>query len=131
MGAPGSQGPPLPLASPSDLPPPTNPDIAHSAKALGVTYEQLFDACTEAYHGNTGPVYPGSLSFEDEDQLERAIRGDRPLPGPGKIYFDPWSTWDAWAEESGVVFPEEGSSCCPEVEHPSEPIFSYPDPSAK
>lgn len=104
-----------------DFSPPTrevqlNESLKECAKKLGVTYQQLMDACASVvasdYMGTPAP-YPGTLSSEElEEALDDCYVGD---------------IWYEWSEETGHEFEDQGSACCPEPVHPDCGLFEIPE----
>lgn len=74
---------------------------------LGVTYQELMDACDKMENTGNSSQYNGSLdkeSFED-------------------ITYDKYELWSAWSEESGIEFENTGTACCPEYDYPDFPFY--------
>ena len=81
------------------------------AKKLGVTYQQLLDACeTATTDWETQTPYPGTLTQEEVD-----------------LHWDnnSWDIWESWADEVGYEFENIGTACCPETDVPDGFIFSF------
>jgi hypothetical protein len=78
------------------------------AKEMGVSYEQLMDACS--YHVASGcnkyHQYPGTLSEETVEDSSLDID----------------DLWYEWSEETGHEFENIGSACCAEYEYPGIPF---------
>ena len=90
-----------------DFSPPTTPVVLNKyldnfAKEIGVSYQQLMDACWVKAEGGV-PKYPGTLTVEELEELE---------------YYDVWSEWCDETLFDG--FPDYGTACCSEIEYPSE-----------
>lgn len=85
-----------------------NSYIAEIAVELGVTYEQLMEACDYVTSGGTygwrEAKYPGTL---DANELEKALDE-----------FDSDTLWSEWSDETGYEFENQGSACCPEYDYP-------------
>lgn len=91
--------------------------IARSAAELGVTYQQLMDACAHVIEHGEPMGYPGTLTAEElETALDKA---------------DSHDIWSEWSNETGYEFENEGTSCCPEYSYPDESFFSVPAPIAE
>lgn len=83
-----------------------NKYLAEYAEHLGVTYEQLMDACAYVMSHDESPApYCGSMTAEAvEEAMETTVElGD---------------LWMEWSAESGHEFVNNGSECCPEYEYP-------------
>lgn len=100
--------PELDFAPPTE-PPQENRYLKRWADELGVTYEQLIDACNKAVDTWEGVPYPGTKT---EEELEDVIYDAR------------WEVFAEWAEETGYEFENIGSACCPEYHMPEE-LFTF------
>jgi hypothetical protein len=90
-----------------------NRAIEQTAKAFGVTYEQVLEAADKVVSGKYGydeAPYPGTLTAEE-------FR---------KVKWDHWDFWSEWADETFYEFENTGSGCCPEYDYP-EVLFASPE----
>lgn len=89
-----------------------NDVLNDAAKALGVTYQQLMDACASVVENDEAAAYPGTLSAEDlEEAIDAMYLGD--------VYSE-------WGEEVEHEFYNSGTECCPEYDYPRE-LFAIPE----
>ena len=80
-----------------------NQYLASCADQVGVTYEQLMEACANVIETGEAALYPGTkTSSELADILN-------------DIYSE---VWYEWSVEVGHEFDNEGSACCPEYRYP-------------
>lgn len=84
----------------------TNKVLQGIADDLGVSYQELMEACDKVVRKGRSTPYNGPL---DEGAFER-------------LADDPYELWYEWSEETGYTFPEYGSACCPEPEYPDFPF---------
>jgi hypothetical protein len=89
-----------------------NTTLLDAAKELGVTYEQLLEACEYAVEHDRPAKYPGTFSADELDNAQDHI--------------ELWEVWSEWGSETGHYFPNEGSACCPEYAYPDCSLFSIP-----
>ena len=97
-----------------DFSPPTegvkkNPHLEEHAEALGITYEQLMEACSEAVNTYQRVPYPGNKT---EEEIEEN--------------YDKYDIFCEWADEVGYEFENMGTSCCPEYDYP-DTLFVFED----
>lgn len=78
--------------------------IQRAANSLGLTYPQLMNVC-EALVYKKPVVYNGTLT---PDKLNTAIDE-----------IETSDLWWAWSEETGYIFENQGTGCCPEYNYPS------------
>jgi len=83
--------------------------LERNAKSLGVTYDQLLEACAHVVNHYSPMPYPTAI---DEDDLEKLL--DK---------ADQYDIWSEWGEETGHEFENNGSACCPEYDYPDTPLF--------
>ncbi len=97
-----------------DFAPPTreaerNKWFQQHADQLGVTYDQLLDACQYVIDNDKSAPYPGT---KDAEELEGAME-------------DIGDIFSTWSDESGHEFENIGSGCCPEYQYP-DVLFAIP-----
>lgn len=85
--------------------------IKYTADALGVTYQQVMDAAAHAVTNGKPTAYPGTKTRDEYDEAMDQV----------EIY----DFWSEWAEESGHVFENHGTSCCPEYAYPECALFKF------
>jgi hypothetical protein len=93
--------------APPEREPEQNSYLLGYAKDLGLTYEQLMEACEFAVENEHFAPYYGTLSPED---LEKAWEKD----------VDIYDIWSNWADQSGHEFENTGTECCPEYQYPDQ-----------
>ena len=79
-----------------------NPTLVGYAKDLGVTYEQLMEACEKVVDTGEPVKYPGTKTKEEREDA------------------DVWDLWFEWGHETNYEFENYGSECCPEYEYPKQ-----------
>jgi len=81
-----------------------NYTLASYADELGVTYQQLMNACQYVVDKDKAAPYPGTKTPEElEEAWENVER---------------YELWSSWADETNYEFPNYGTECCPEYEYP-------------
>lgn len=93
--------------SPPSRPVEKNSALQRYADRLGVTYEQLIEACDFVFAHNEPAKYPGNKSAEEVEWAN-----------------DPYELWPNWAAENGHAFDNQGTECCPEYDYPDCRLFS-------
>lgn len=94
-----------------DFTPPTrevvkNRWLQQHAEKLGVTYEQLMEACAYVVEHDKAAPYAGTKVGEDlADALDS---------------IDRYDIFSNWSEESGYEFTNNGTECCPEYDYPDK-----------
>lgn len=106
-----------PKVSPDTVSPNTvsqNEYLAECAKEMGVSYEQLMQACRTYADTDVQVCYPGTLSEETvREKVENYI-------------IDHYEMWSCWEDENGGdIFPDYGTGCCPEIEYPDDIPFKW------
>lgn len=91
-----------------------NKYLLRYADALGVTYQQLMDACKEVADTLEPAKYPGSKTAEELDDVLNNVNNDD--------YYC-YDMWSEWSDESGYEFDNIGSMCCPEYDYPECELF--------
>lgn len=82
------------------------------ANSIGVTYDQLIQACSSYVKTDRKSPYPGVLSEETvEQQVEDAVEIS--------------DMWYEWSNETGYEFENEGTECCPEYTYPDGIPFEW------
>lgn len=104
-----------------------NSYLKGAADSLGVTYQQLMAAAEQVVDKDKSTLYPGTLNFYEKDE-----DGDYILDFDTVLEesFDKYDFWSYWSDETGYVFENTGSACCPEHEYPDTPLF-YWSPTKK
>jgi hypothetical protein len=92
-----------------------NTYLEGNAKELGVTYEQLMEACANVVEHDEPMLYPGTLDSDALDEAWESVRYD---------------IWSEWSDEANYEFENHGSACCPEYNYPETPLFKYAAPQA-
>ena len=82
-----------------------NKYLEESAVALGVSYDQLMDACAKVVASERPVPYPGTKSPSEVAESESDHRYD---------------VWSEWADETGYAFQNNGTECCPEYAYPDQ-----------
>lgn len=93
------------FATPANQPP-KNKYFQREADSLGVTYEQLMNACSKMVYDNQETPYPGK-------DFDKAVSS-----------YDEYDLWGEWAEETGYEFYNVGTECCPEYDYPGFPFYN-------
>ncbi len=84
-----------------------NATLDECAGLLGVTYQQLMDACEFVHDKDRPAKYPGEKTAEElEGIMDREV--------------ELRDLWSEWSSETGVEFENHGSMCCPEYAYPEE-----------
>lgn len=97
--------------TPPEREPQKNKYLVDYAAELGVTYEQLMDACAYVVEHNDPAPYPGTKPFSEiADQNA-----------------DTYDIWYEWTNETGHEFENYGTECCPEYAYPECSLFAEPD----
>lgn len=90
-----------------------NATLQSIADRIGLTYEQLMEACGKINETDQPVLYSGTKTREEvEQEIEDMERYD---------------LWSEWGEENLYDFPNDGTDCCPEYRHPDCELFSFKD----
>ena len=87
-----------------------NKTLLANAEDLGLTYQQLMDACQKCVDTNSPVEYEGTKTAEELSE---------------DVFVDSYEIWSEWCEETGYDdFPDYGTDCCPEIEYPNA-LFTF------
>lgn len=103
-----------------DFSPPTrevklNEYLQRNAVGLGVTYQELMDMCQYVVDNDKPAPIPETCTKTSEQIQEAIDESDIEL----------YDIWSCWADETGYVFTNNGTECCPEYDYPDE-LFELP-----
>jgi len=89
-----------------------NSYLERYAKAIGVTYSQLMQACSSYAKTDRKSPYPGVLP---EETVDKKV----------ELEVNVYDMWYEWANETGYEFDNEGTECCPEYTYPDGIPFEW------